>query len=291
MKERFLILGGDLRSIKLANMLAKDNNKVMVYGLEKSNEIAENNLLDVEISLKSAIEKSDIIVGPIPFSSNGETINTPFSDDKIQIENLLKHNKKKIFIAGSMSDEAFKNLEDKYFKVVDVMKREELAILNTIATAEGAINVAIENTDKILQGSKVLILGFGRVGKIVASKFSKLSANVTCSARKISDLAWIKAYGYQSLNTNDMLYDLKDFDIIINTIPNMIIKEKELKHMNSNVLLIDLASRPGGIDGKTATKMGLKYAWALSLPGKVAPSSSASFIKETIYNILEEVSN
>lgn len=72
----------------------------------------------------------------------------------------------------------------------------------------------------------MLILGFGRVGKIVANKFSKMSAIVTCAARKVSDLAWIKAYGYNSLNINDMLYDLKEFDIIINTVPQTILRER-----------------------------------------------------------------
>ena len=58
--------------------------------------------------------------------------------------------------------------------------------------------------------------------------------------------------------------------------------------MNPDVLLIDLASAPGGIDSKMAVNMGLKFVWALALPGKIAPSSSAEFIKETIYNIIDE---
>lgn len=268
MKEKFLVLGGDLRSIKLANMLAKDGNKVISYAQEQSEEIQENSHIEKTNSLKTAIEKADVIVGPVPFSSNGETINTPFSEEKIKIEDILKSNKKKMFIAGSLSPKINDEIAEKYQDVVDVMKREELAILNTIATAEGTIKVAIENTDKILQGSKVLILGFGRVAKILASKFSDLSAQVTCSARKVSDLAWIEAYGYNSLNIYDMLYDLKDFDIIINTVPHQIINEKELKHMDPNVLLIDLASSPGGIDSKAAQSMGLKFVWALALPRK-----------------------
>ena len=60
--------------------------------------------------------------------------------------------------------------------------------------------------------------------------------------------------------------------------------------MNSNVLLVDLASAPGGIDSTTANNMGLKFVWALALPGKIAPTSSAKFIKETIYNVIEEKS-
>lgn len=290
MKDRYLVLGGDLRNVKLAGMLADDGNKVYSFGQERSDEILDDGRIEKCTSLKQALEKSQVIIAPVPFSGNSESINTPFSDEKIMIEELLKNNKGKIFISGSIKDDIKKKLDENYMQVVDIMKRDDLAILNTIATAEGTIEVAIKNTDKILQGSRVLVLGFGRVGKIVANKFSKLSAIVTCAARKVSDLAWIKAYGYNSLNINDMLYDLNEFDIIINTVPQTIIKERELKHMDSEVLLIDLASTPGGIDGKMATSMGLKFIWALALPGRIAPSSSAKFIKDTVYNILEEMS-
>ena len=288
MKDRYLVLGGDLRNVKLAGMLADDGNKVYSFGQERSDEVLDDGRIEKCSSLKQALEKSQVIIAPVPFSGNSESINTPFSDERIMIDELLKNNKSKIFISGSIKDDIKKKLDENYMQVVDIMKRDDLAILNTIATAEGTIEVAIKNTDKILQGSRVLVLGFGRVGKIVANKFSKLSAIVTCAARKVSDLAWIKAYGYNSLNINDMLYDLNEFDIIINTVPQTIIKERELKHMDSEVLLIDLASTPGGIDGKMATSMGLKFIWALALPGRIAPSSSAKFIKDTVYNILEE---
>ena len=288
MKDRYLVLGGDLRNVKLAGMLADDGNKVYSFGQERSDEVLDDGRIEKCSSLKQALEKSQVIIAPVPFSGNSENINTPFSDEKIMINELLKNNKGKIFISGSIKDDIKKRLDENYMQVVDIMKRDDLAILNTIATAEGTIEVAIKNTDKILQGSRVLVLGFGRVGKIVANKFSKLSAIVTCAARKVSDLAWIKAYGYNSLNINDMLYDLNEFDIIINTVPQTIIKERELKHMDSEVLLIDLASTPGGIDGKIAANMGLKFIWALALPGRIAPSSSAKFIKDTVYNILEE---
>ena len=288
MKYRYLILGGDLRNVKLAQMLADDGNKVYSFGQDKSDEILDDGRIEKCSSLKSAIEKSQIIIAPVPFSANNENINAPFSHEKILIEDIVKSNKEKIFISGSLKDDIKNKLDEKYLDVVDIMKRDDLAILNTIATAEGTIEVAIKNTDKILQGSRVLILGFGRVGKIVASKFSKMSALVTCAARKISDLAWIKAYGYNSLNINDMLYDLSEFDIIINTVPQVIMKERELKHVDSGVLLIDLASSPGGIDGKAAIGMGLKFIWALALPGRIAPSSSAKFIKDTVYTIIDE---
>lgn len=290
MKNRYLVLGGDLRNVKLAGMLADDGNRVYSFGQDRSDEILDDGRIEKCTSLKTAMEKAQVIIGPVPFSSNEDFINAPFAHDKIMIDDLMKSNKGKIFISGSIKDDLKKKLDEKYMEVIDIMKRDDLAILNTIATAEGTIEVAIKNTDKILQGSRVLILGFGRVGKIVANKFSKMSAIVTCAARKVSDLAWIKAYGYNSLNINDMLYDLKEFDIIINTVPQTILRERELKHIDAEALIIDLASSPGGIDGKIAKSMGLNFIWALALPGRIAPSSSAKFIKDTVYTILEEMS-
>lgn len=290
MKNRYLVLGGDLRNVKLAGMLADDGNRVYSFGQDRSDEILDDGRIEKCTSLKTAMEKAQVIIGPVPFSSNEDFINAPFAHDKIMIDDLMKTNKGKIFISGSIKDNLRKQLDEKYMEVIDIMKRDDLAILNTIATAEGTIEVAIKNTDKILQGSRVLILGFGRVGKIVANKFSKMSALVTCAARKVSDLAWIKAYGYNSLNINDMLYDLKEFDIIINTVPQTILRERELKHIDAEALLIDLASSPGGIDGKMAKSMGLNFIWALALPGRIAPSSSAKFIKDTVYTIIEEMS-
>ena len=154
MKHRFLVLGGDLRSVRLAEMLSDDGNKVYSYAQEDSDEILDNEGIEKCNSLKTAIEKAQIIVAPIPFSSNGETINTPFSENKILIDDLIKSNKTKIFMGGNISNPIKDKIKDKYLEVYDVMQREELAILNTIATAEGTIKVAIENTDNILQGSR-----------------------------------------------------------------------------------------------------------------------------------------
>ena len=169
------------------------------------------------------------------------------------------------------------------------MKREELSVLNTVSTAEGAIEIAISNTNKILHGSKVLILGFGRIGKVLARKMAGLSVKVTCAARKDEDLAWIKAYGHNATNINTLGENLSDYDIIMNTVPHLILTKERMEYVSEECLLIDLASNPGGIDKKAAKDRNLKLIWALALPGKVAPVTTAEFIKDTIYNILKEI--
>lgn len=289
MKNKLAVIGGDLRIAKLAIMLANDGNEVYVYALEKSEEIRrQKNIIQCD-TIRKAIDDVEIVIGPIPFSSNGNTINMPFSDKEITIREMMHNINAKVLIAGSILPEVYEMANDEYIEIIDIMKREELAVLNTIATAEGTIQVAIENTNRILHGSEVLILGFGRIGKVLARKMTGLSAKVTCAARKDEDLAWIKAYGHMATNINFLGENLSQYDIIINTVPHLILTEERMEYVKKECLLIDLASNPGGIDKKTAKDRNLKLIWALALPGKVAPVTTAEFIKDTIYNILKEI--
>lgn len=289
LKMKFAIIGGDLRIVKLAEMLAKDENQIYVYGLEKAEDLRNKpNIVQCD-TIKKAVQEAEIVIGPIPFSSNGNTVNAPFCDKEITIREMMHVINAKVLIAGGITPEVYDMANDEYIEIIDIMKREELAVLNTIATAEGTIQIAIENTNKILHGSEVLILGFGRIGKVLARKLAGLAVKVTCAARKDEDLAWIQAYGHKATNINSIGPNLSQFDIIINTVPHMILTEERLANVKQECLLIDLASNPGGIDKKAVKDKNLKFVWALSLPGKVAPTTSAEFIKDTIYNIVKEI--
>lgn len=290
MNKKFAVIGGDLRIIKLVKMLAEEGNAVYTFGLEKAEELKENeNIIFCEKLSRAIPEDVEVVIGPIPFSSNGVNINAPFSNNEISVRELIHYLNAKILIAGSISPDIYNLANDEYIEIIDIMKREELAVLNTISTAEGAIEIAIANTNKIIHGSNVLILGFGRIGKVLARKMAGLSAKVTCAARKDEDLAWIRAYGHNETNINNLGENLSKYDIIINTVPHLILTKERLEYVKEDVLLIDLASNPGGIDKKTVKERNLKLIWALALPGKVAPVTTAEFIKDTIYNILKEI--
>ncbi len=282
---KYSIIGGDLRLAKLANLLLDEENEVFIYGMEELNEINQNSKIIKCKSVEEAIDKGKIIICSIPLSNGNEEINAAFSLKKIHITDLVrkKHNEK-VFIAGNIKQREI--FEESYGRVIDLMENETLTILNTIATAEGTIKEAIENTEKNLQGSNILVLGFGRVAKTVANKLKKLDCNVTCAARKKEDLAWIKTYEYRAMNIYNLHSNLNQFDIIINTIPKMIIDKTKMQFMKKDVLLIDLASKPGGISLDDAKEMNLKTICAQGLPGKVAPLSSAQFIKQAIKETL-----
>lgn len=288
MKNSFAIVGGDLRIVHLAKMLANDGKMVYLYGLEKTKE--KINLLNVNYcnTVEEVIKNAEVIISSIPFSKDGINIYAPFSNEAIKIEKLANCLENKTLFAGSISDNFYKLVKNKKLETIDLMEQEDLTVLNTIATAEGAISDLITNTETILHGSKVLILGFGRVAKVLAKKLVGLNVNVTCAARKDKDFAWIKALGYNLTNINTLSENLNQYDIIINTVPHLILNEEKLAYVKKDCLLMDLASKPGGIDQEICERRELKFIWSLAIPGKVAPVTSAEFIKNTIYNIIRK---
>lgn len=286
MINKISIVGGDLRVVKLAEMLVEEGAEVFTYALENADMQEDVNKCN---TLEETIEKADIVLGPIPFSSNNKFINSPFSDKKIEVEPLLKMLSGKTLIAGSIKPDVLDMAKENNVKIIDILKREELSVLNAISTAEGTIKIAIEETPKNLHGSNILVMGFGRIGKVLSNMLKGIGAKVACEARKTSDLAWIKAYGYEPIPIANLKENLHRFDIIINTIPYIILDKDNLENVKRDALVIDVASNPGGVDREAIKEQKIKFIWALSLPGKVAPVTSAEFIKETLYNIFNEL--
>ena len=67
MKYNISIIGGDLRNVKLAKMLANDENQLYLYGLEKTTELNECENITFCNSIKETVKNAEIVIGPIPF--------------------------------------------------------------------------------------------------------------------------------------------------------------------------------------------------------------------------------
>ena len=116
-----------------------------------------------------------------------------------------------------------------------------------------------------------------------------IGADVYVEARKFADLAWIDAYGYKGIHLSGLAEHIGSFDVIFNTIPTRILDEKLLGRVSPETLIVDLASKPGGVDLAAAQRLGVNVIWALSLPGKVAPKTAGNIIKDTILNMIHEM--
>lgn len=282
---KYTILGGDKRSLELGNLLMKDGNDVCIYGFNMLEQYKYES-----VNLNEAIEYADVIVGPLPFSIDDINVNAPFSNELIQIDKVFNlMSEKQMIIGGKFSIEHEKILKNKNLELVDYSKREEMQVLNAIPTAEGAIQIAMEETPITLHNSNVIVLGYGRIGKVLSKMLYGIGANVHVEARNYSDLAWIKNYGYIPIHQKELKAYLPRMDVVFNTIPQMILNKELLKSIDSNCIIIDLSSKPGGVDLEAAKELEIKAISALGLPGKIAPVTAAMVIKDTIYHIMEEL--
>ncbi|MDO4283253.1 MAG: NAD(P)-dependent oxidoreductase [Clostridia bacterium] len=230
------------------------------------------------------IINADVIITPVPISKDGEHI----TDEIITLENLVEFAriKNKIIITGGLNSKIKEKLSG--IKYYDIMSFDEIATYNAIPTVEGAIKVAIENTEYTLHNSNICILGFGRIGKLLAKYLESFGTNIFCEARKENDIALINAMGYNSIRLDELDHYLSKMNIIFNTIPYKILDQKRLELLSQNAIVIDLASAPGGVDFDFAKKINRKVLWELGLPARVAPRSAAMYFKEAIDKIMIE---
>ena len=160
---------------------------------------------------------------------------------------------------------------------------------NALPTAEGAIQIAMEELPITLHGARALVIGYGRLGRALAPRLAGLGARVSVAARKYADLAWAESFGFGTEHTGQLRPWLCGYDLVVNTVPARVLGEAELAELRPDCLVIDLASKPGGVDLDAAARLGKKVVWALSLPGKVAPVTAGRAIRTAIYNILSEL--
>ncbi len=277
------VIAGDMRQIYMAKMLFSEGYKVrLAYaeGLdkEKLGRIIGDDIL-VSGDVVDIIETSDVIAGPVPFQKVGEfTTLSRFERaiSGVKTENGQDAPRLKLVFGGVIGEEYCTMFDSLGIRYIDFMKIEEIAVYNTIATAEGIIAEAIMNKDTNLHGSECLVLGYGKCAKTLANKLKGIGANVTVAARNTMDLTTASSLGNSTLTLSSIGKHIYGFEYIFNTIPTMVLNREVLSQVNKESLILDIASAPGGVDKFTAAKLGIKVIHSLGIPGKYAPESSGN---------------
>ncbi len=278
----FCVIGGDVRFNRLVNALASNGNLVYALGLEDSIDVSEYVRLE---GLSKTLKIADVVILPLPVSYDGVFVN---AKGNILLSDVFRLVPKNAVVLGGKVGEAIKKLaEENNITIIDYLQREEMAIQNAVPTAEGAIEIAMREMQKTIFGSKCLVTGYGRISKVLTHLLSSMGAKVEVSARKCADLTWANIFGCDSFHISQLPQKASEYDVIFNTVPSLLFDEQILKTIDKT-LVIDLASRPGGVDFDAAQKLGVKTVWALSLPGKVAPDTAGEIILNTVLNILRE---
>jgi len=276
------VVGGDPRQEALAALLSDDGHAVHTYALERGGGIA------CEADLSQA-HRADCVILPLPAAGEGGALNAPLSARPHSLSEILDALRPGTLVcAGMAGPELSAQAGARGLVLRDYFAREELALLNAVPTAEGAIQIAMEELPITLHGARVLIVGFGRVGRALAPRLQGLGAKVTIAARSFEQRALAQSMGMNTERVAGLSEWLCSYDLVVNTAPGPVLGVEELAALKQGALVIDLASKPGGVDFVSAAALGVRAVWALSLPGKVAPVTSGRYIMNTVYHIMEE---
>lgn len=278
MNKTFGAVGGDLRICYLAEGLIRHGLSVRLCGFDKLTKCH---------TLAETLD-SDILIFPIIPFENQKTVRYPYSDCEINLSGYEKLLDNKLILTGKreLFLKEFPDIDPD--RVISYSDNELFAVKNSVPTAEGAIAEAVYHYHGTISGSKALVCGYGRIGKVLSPMLRSLGARVSVSARRKADLELIELNGFESVTTGEF-EDISKYDLIFNTVPALILDSDALSQMDRDAVIIDLASKPGGVDFACAEKLGIKAIHALALPGRTAPKTAGEIIESSILDILRRI--
>ncbi|WP_078380852.1 dipicolinic acid synthetase subunit A [Sutcliffiella halmapala] len=282
------VIGGDARQLEVIRKLIELDAKLSLVGFDQLDHgftgASKEQIDEVDFSTVSAI------ILPVPGTNLEGQVDTIFSNEKIILtEELVKQTPAHCTIYSGITNGYLDQLVlSTNRKLVQLFERDDVAIYNAIPTVEGTIMMVIQHTDITIHNSKIAVLGLGRVGMSVARTFSVLGANVRVGARKSEHIARIFEMGLTPFLLKDLSTSVSDVDVVINTIPHLIVTSDVISKMPAHTLIIDLASKPGGTDFRYAEKRGIKALLAPGLPGIVAPKTAGQIVANVLSQLLKD---
>lgn len=282
------VIGGDSRQLAAAVALSEAGYRVCVFGIDAQ---MPHGIVGCA-TLSRALRDAQAVVLPLPITQDGEHIPCEAGDLPIRFSEIIDKVHRGTLLFGGYIPQAFCQLaEHAGIPLFDYYKSEELIIRNAHATAEGAVAVAISNTDTVLGGTRAAIVGYGRIGRILARLLRGIGVSVTVYARSEEALAWALAEGCLAEHMSDGTVPpsiVSGFGVIFNTVPEHVIGRSVLQELCRDTLLIELASKPGGFAPADARDAHLRVLYAQGLPGRYAPVSAGQAIAERIDRMIKE---
>lgn len=284
---KIAIIGGDRRELVLMRELVHLGATVMVVGYDRLSFLPEGL---AHHGLREALRDADGVILPMPGTDEQGRVKAEFAGTSLFLkpEHLALLKPGTPLLVGVANDYLRSEAASLDLKLIETAELDEIAIYNSIPTAEGAIAIAMRETSITLHGAQLLIVGFGRIGMTLARMLKGIGGEVCVVARKEADLARAEEQGHRVFNYGTVVSVLHRVDVLFNTVPHPVVTEDWLKKLKPEAVLIELASPPGGIDYGLAEALGLKMIKAMGLPGKAAPVTAGNILGRVYPKLLLE---
>ena len=262
------VLGGDGREIEIARLAALAGAEVRTCGFPAA-AVAGTGASAVS-SIQDAVQNADVVICPIPLPAADGSLFAPQSAEKLvpDAETLRSMRRGGLLITGRASPRMHEAARALGLQLQEYEADEELMLRRAPAIAEGAIRIAIEQTDVTLHGNPCMVVGFGKIAPTIAAMLRGLGAHVTVAARNPVQLAKAWAMGCETVLVSAVAESASRMAVIFNTVPARLFTRDVLRRLGSETVLIDLAGPPGGVDQEAARDLGVRSIWARGLGGR-----------------------
>lgn len=283
---RLAVLGGDRREVILVSALLRKGADVVVAGYPPLPEISGARRV---AGVVEAVAGADAVIAPM---SN--------TDEYGEIKTRLD-----LSVRLVLDDAAFKAMgpgkslyiglakpvvaalaAEHGVRVVETADVDEIAILNSIPTAEGAIQRAMEQLPVTLHGTQALVVGFGRCGATLARMLAGIGARVRVVARDAAQRARAYEMGLEAEPMERLVQSAAPARVVFNTVPAQVVTRQVLQAMRPDAIVIDIAQAPGGVDFQAAEELGIRAFHDLGIPGKVAPETAGEILARVIPQLI-----
>ncbi|MBR5252470.1 MAG: hypothetical protein IKV39_01190 [Clostridia bacterium] len=246
---------------------------------------------------ESAVKCSDAVILPLPSSTDGKMLNCPLISEcvnrtAVPLMNVCEKMPIGSMLLGGMLPSIVKSYAAEHGIVAyDYYNSEELQIKNSVPTAEGAIAECILRMPMTVAGMRVVVAGYGRCGRTLATRLKLLGAEVFVVARSVKDLSWASVDGCIPIPLSEYREYPVNADVVFNTIPIRIFDNELLALLSKDTVIFELATGNAGVDMERAEQLNIKVVPLPSLPGKTSPRSAGeiicSVVRDKLYSHFE----
>lgn len=281
------VVGGDLRMLEHMRQAREAGAAVQHYGGIPGAAAAAG--APEASSLAEAIRGATIISCPIPGVNADGSLFTKYTDEPLRLTSDVLNGAAPgaVVFTYKETPQLIEWAKGTPVRIVGYGEDDELCILHAIPTAEGAIKIAVENTEVTLLGMKVLCFGLGRVGVSVAQAFDAMKAHVTVTARNPAQLARALSMGFEIVPLKDILEYADQFSLIVSSATGKVVTAEIIGKTRPDVLIMDLCSPPGSVDREAAERMNRRFVWARAQAG-TAPRTAGQHEWHVLMRIARE---
>jgi dipicolinate synthase subunit A len=147
---------------------------------------------------------------------------------------------------------------------------QELMLLRTPAVIEGAIRLAVDNTDVTIHRARVAVVGYGSIASNLARTLIGLGAQVHVAARNPVQRAAAYAVGALPVPLGELRALAPNLQMLFSAVPARVVDRDVLEQLPRGSLVMDLAAPPGSVDLAAAEELGHRAVWARG-QGRRAP--------------------